>query len=79
MYLKVISLKGIQYEGEATSLNIKTQSGEITILDNHRPLITLLKNGIAVITDDKNKKTELEINSGFLEVAPKNKISVLVD
>lgn len=79
MYLKVISLKGIKYEGAASSLNIKTQSGEITILENHRPLITLLKKGIAVIINDKNQKTELEINSGFLEIAPENKISVLVD
>ncbi|MEK7181444.1 MAG: F0F1 ATP synthase subunit epsilon [Patescibacteria group bacterium] len=79
MFLKVISLKGIKYEGAASSLNIKTQSGEITILENHRPLITLLKKGVAVITDDKNQKTELEINSGFLEIAPENKISVLID
>ena len=79
MFLKVISLKGIKYEGAASSLNIKTQSGEITILENHRPLITLLKKGIAVITDDKNQKTELEINSGFLEIAPENKINVLID
>ena len=79
MFLKVISLKGIKYEGAASSLNIKTQSGEITILENHRPLITLLKKGIAVITDDKNQKTEFEINSGFLEIAPENKINVLID
>ena len=79
MFLKVISLKGIKYECAASSLNIKTQSGEITILENHRPLITLLKKGVAVITDDKNQKTELEINSGFLEIAPENKISVLID
>ena len=79
MYLKILSLKGIEYEGDITSLNIKTQSGEITILDNHRPLITILKGGRAVITNQENRRQEVEIRGGFLEVAPKNKVSVLVD
>ncbi len=79
MYLKIISLKGVEYESNIISLNIPTQSGEITVLENHRPLITLLKKGLAVIIDQKNQKKELEINSGFMEVSPKNKINVLID
>ncbi|MBI3589466.1 MAG: ATP synthase F1 subunit epsilon [Candidatus Liptonbacteria bacterium] len=79
MLLKVISLKGIEYEGDVVSLNIQTTSGEITVLENHRPLITLLKPGLAVIIEQKNQKKEMEINGGFLEVAPRNKINVLVD
>lgn len=79
MFLKVLSLKGVEYEGGILSFNVKTQNGEITILDNHRPLITILKKGTAVIVDDKNQKQELEINSGFLEVAPRNKVNVLID
>ncbi len=79
MYLKIISLKGIEYENNIASLNIKTQSGEITVLENHRPLITLLKKGLATIIDQQKQKKEIEINSGFLEVTPQNKINVLID
>ena len=79
MFTKVISLKGIEYEGEITSLNIKTESGEITILDNHRPLITILKKGVAVILGEKNEKKEMEINGGFLEVDSHNRLNVLID
>lgn len=79
MYLKVLSLKGIEYRGNVASFNVKTTSGEITILDHHRPLITILKKGRAVVTDIENKKTELEINSGFLEVSSQNQVNALVD
>ena len=79
MFTKIISLKGIEYEGEITSLNIKTESGEITILDNHRPLITILKKGVAVILGEKNEKKEMEINGGFLEVDARNRLNVLID
>ncbi len=79
MYLKVISLKGIDYQGEVVSVNINTESGEITVLDNHRPLITVLKKGIAKIVDAKNQIREIRIESGFLEVHPSNRVSVLVN
>ncbi|MEK7616092.1 MAG: F0F1 ATP synthase subunit epsilon [Patescibacteria group bacterium] len=79
MYLTVTSLKGIEYEGEIKSLNIKTTSGEITILDHHRPLVTVLEKGTAYIVDSKENKKTLEIKSGFLEVSPENKVNVLID
>lgn len=79
MHLKIISLKGIEYEGEATSLNVKTASGEITILDHHRPLITILERGQAIINDRENRKEEIKIRGGFLEVAPKNRVNALID
>jgi len=79
MELKVLSLKGLEYKGEINSLNVKTTSGEITVLDHHRPLITILTKGTAVIIGKENQKTKLEISSGFLEVSPDNRISVLID
>lgn len=79
MFLKVISLKGINYEGSVNSLNIKTENGEITVLDNHRPLITILSKGLARAIDSKNQTQEFDIKSGFLEVNPTNKVTVLVD
>ncbi|MEK9173180.1 MAG: ATP synthase F1 subunit epsilon [Patescibacteria group bacterium] len=79
MFIKVISLKGIDYQGEIVSVNINTESGEITVLDNHRPLITVLKKGTARIVDTKNQTREIKIKSGFLEVHPPNKVSILID
>jgi F-type H+-transporting ATPase subunit epsilon len=79
MYLKVVSLKGIEFEGQIKSLNIPTQNGEITVLDNHRPIISVLKPGMAIITETNNEKKEVEINGGFLEVDDNNHLNVLIN
>ncbi|MBI4119251.1 MAG: F0F1 ATP synthase subunit epsilon [Parcubacteria group bacterium] len=79
MKLTIYSLKGIEFQGEASAFNVKTASGEITILDHHRPLITLLKKCDAFITVDEGKKEKKSIRSGFLEVTPHNSVNVLID
>ena len=79
MYLKVVSLKGIEFEGQIKSLNIPTQNGEITVLDNHRPIISVLKPGLAIITKIDNEQKEVEISSGFLEVDNNNHLNVLIN
>lgn len=78
MHLSIISLQGIQFDDEAISLNIKTTSGEITVLDNHRPLITQLTKGQAAIIKEGGEKINFDIESGFLEVSADNKVSLLI-
>jgi len=78
MHLNIISLKGVQFEGEVLSFNLKTTSGEITVLNNHRPLITQLTRGSATIVKEDGNEFNLDINSGFLEVGDKNQATVLV-
>lgn len=78
MKLTIYSLKGIDFEGEVEGFNVETESGEITILDNHRPLLTLLKKGTAFIIKKGGVYEKKEINSGFLEVMPGSRVSVLV-
>ena len=77
MKLNVISLKGLEFEGEISSLNLKTTSGEITVLDNHRPLITQLAKGEAIVIKENGEKTNFAINSGFLEVSNHNTATIL--
>lgn len=79
MLLHVISLKGIQFDGEIVSLNLKTTSGEITVLSKHRPLVTEIISGRAVITKENGEKEEFKITSGFLEVGANNQATMLVN
>lgn len=79
MKLTLLSLKGVEYQGEIKSFNVKTKAGEITIMDHHRPLITVLKKGPATIVTQDNQTIEREINSGFLEMNPANHLNVLID
>jgi len=79
MKLSVYSLKNILFQGEAVSLNVKTVMGEITVLDNHETLITVLSAGVVKVIDANKKENFFEINSGFLEVKPNNEVRCIVE
>ena len=79
MHLSIHSLKNTLFDQVATQLTVPTTTGEITILDNHRALITLLKKGVATIIDDEDKEKKLTITGGFLEVKPNNEVTVLIE
>ena len=77
MQLQVLSLKGVEFSGDVRSVNARTTSGEITVLDHHLPLITVL-NGRLVIKDATGNEKTIPAISGFLEVGKGNKASVLI-
>ncbi|MFH0890481.1 MAG: F0F1 ATP synthase subunit epsilon [Candidatus Liptonbacteria bacterium] len=79
MRLSVYSLKKVLYQGEASSINCKTALGEITILNNHRPLLSVLKEGDIVVLDGKKQEHFLPVKSGFLEVNKENQVRMIVE
>ena len=60
-----------------TRITLPTTTGEITVLNNHEPLFTLLKPGEVVIEHD-GKIRPLVISGGFLEIAGSSAI-ILAD
>ncbi|MEK7212363.1 MAG: F0F1 ATP synthase subunit epsilon [Patescibacteria group bacterium] len=79
MHLSVYSLKKVLFEGEAESVNMKTASGEITVLDHHRPLISALAPGTIKIVDKTSKEHYIPVSSGFAEVNSANQARLMVD
>jgi len=79
MKLSVYSLKNILFQGEASLLNCKTVMGEITVLDNHETLITVLSSGVIRIVDNQKKEHFFPVKSGFLEVKPNNEARCIVE
>jgi F0F1-type ATP synthase epsilon subunit len=79
MKLSVYSLKNILFQGEAKLLNCQTVTGEITILDNHETLITVLSAGVIKVIDANNNEQFFEISSGFLEVKSNNEVRCIVE
>jgi F0F1-type ATP synthase epsilon subunit len=69
---------GVRFDGEASSFNVKTRAGEITVLDHHHPLITILEACKAVVIKQNGDRAEFDIQSGFLEMDPNNTLTVLV-
>jgi len=79
MKLFIYSLKNILFQGQASLLNCQTTMGEITILDNHEALITVLAPGTIKIIDENKKEQFFPIKSGFLEIKSGNEVRVIVE
>jgi F0F1-type ATP synthase epsilon subunit len=79
MQLGIYSLEKVLYHGSAIEVNCRTKSGEITILDHHEPLISILVSGTVKVVDENKKEWYIPVASGFLEVNSKNEAKLLVE
>ena len=79
MELSIYSIKNILFQGQASLLNCQTITGEITVLDKHEPLITVLSAGVVRIIDENKKEQFFPIKSGFLEVKPNSEVRCIID
>lgn len=84
MEIDIITPEKIVFRGKGKSLTLPALGGEISVLDNHCPLISVLTLGKMIINkfdSDEIKKDEeeicFEIEGGLLEVA-ENKAHILV-
>ncbi|PIR83346.1 hypothetical protein COU19_00970 [Candidatus Kaiserbacteria bacterium CG10_big_fil_rev_8_21_14_0_10_56_12] len=80
MKTKVLNLAGVLYEGEAKSVNIATKSGEVTLLDHHRPLMSVLASDSRIkIEREDGTKEAFVSKSGFLHMDGNNELTLLID
>ena len=92
MYLEIVSPEATFFSGEVTSVAVPGVSGDFEMLNNHAPIVSLLKEGVVKISgnikleedvQDKFTKgdkgtTLLKISSGTLEMKD-NKVILLAD
>lgn len=92
MYLEIVSPEATLFKGEVDSIAVPGVNGEFEMLNNHAPIVSILKEGHVKIfgnitleeeVEDKftkgdDKGTWLAINSGTLEMKD-NKVIVLAD
>jgi len=76
---RIINLSGELYVGEAKLVNVQTQSGEITILPGHLPIISVLKNNSRLYLADQSGMKEFKVAGGFLHLDTQNNLNILVD
>jgi len=75
---KIVTPEKVIYENEISQVSVPTMSGEITILPNHIPLVSVLKAGELRIKD-KDGEHNMAVSGGFLEVRGNNEIVILAD
>lgn len=76
MKLTVYSIQNTIFEGEVESLTLPTATGEITVLDGHIPLISLVNPGNIRYTHSGTEKS-LSLLGGILEVRPEDEAVIL--
>lgn len=79
---KLVSLSGVQFEGEVYEVLLPTLEGEIGVLAGHMPLVSVAKPGVIMIRKNpKDSDSEREFfatNGGVIEVVD-GELHVLVD
>ena len=76
-HLSIITIDKKIFEGRVLQVTVPGIEGQLSILKNHLPLITALKEGTTEIKfEDKEKK--FPIQKGILEVRP-NEVVILAD
>ncbi len=68
MRLEIITPEKELFSGEAKSVSLPGMGGGLGILDNHAPLITVLKQGQVVIKDESGTESTFDVNGGVVEV-----------
>jgi len=63
--IKIVTPERIVFEGQGESLTVMTESGEITILPGHIPLVTILRPG-EMRFKQNGEENLLAVSTGFL-------------
>jgi len=75
---KIVKPEGVVYEADIEKVTIPTKAGEITVYENHAPLVSVLDTGELLITKEGNT-VAIAVSGGFFEMRPDNKLYIMAD
>ena len=78
MFVEILTLEEVLFSKEAKSVVVPGESGTFETLNNHAPIISILKKGTIKITDTNNQKTSIELTGGSIEMS-NNKVTILAN
>jgi len=76
LQVELVAADRLVWSGEAKVVNARTAGGEIGILANHMPVLSLLEAGVVEIETADGDKTLAAVDDGILSVAA-NRVSIL--
>jgi F-type H+-transporting ATPase subunit epsilon len=68
LHVSIATVSETHFEGHVDALIVPGVAGEMTILANHVPIITTLKEGSVTVITDKERKS-FPVSNGVLEVS----------
>src|SRR3954454_9931545 len=76
LQVELVAADRLVWSGEATVVNARTAGGEIGILANHMPVLSLLEAGLVEVETTDGETTVVAVADGFISVAA-NRVSIL--
>jgi len=76
MQVELVAADRLVWSGEAKMVIARTTEGDVGILPNHAPVLSLMVHGIVDVTTSDGETWVAAVDAGFLSVAD-NRISIL--
>jgi F-type H+-transporting ATPase subunit epsilon len=76
LQVELVAADRLVWSGEAKVVNARTAGGEIGILANHMPILSLLEAGVVEVETADGETTIAAVDDGFISVAA-NRVSIL--
>lgn len=78
MQVELVAADRLVWSGEARMVIARTTEGDVGVLPNHAPMLSLMVDGIVDITTGDGETWIAAVDAGFLSVA-NNRISILAE
>jgi F-type H+-transporting ATPase subunit epsilon len=78
LHVELVSADRVVWSGDATTVVARTTEGEVGILANHSPLMSLMVAGVVEVRSDGGETIRAAVDSGFLSVGG-NRVSILAE
>lgn len=79
MKVSIYNISETVFDDDAEKIIVSTSLGEITILDGHIPIISMIRGPAFSLVDKDGKTKIIKVSSGFIEVRPENHVVILAE
>lgn len=79
MEFKIVTPNGVTYEDTIEKVTVPTQAGSITILENHAPLVSVMRPGELAVHKQGGDIAYVACSGGILEILPSGAVYVMAD
>lgn len=76
LHVELVAADRLVWSGGATMVLARTTEGDVGLLPNHSPVLSLMVDGVVEVTTDDNEVWVAAVDAGFLSVA-NNRVSIL--
>jgi F-type H+-transporting ATPase subunit epsilon len=76
LHVELVAADRTVWSGDATFVLARTTEGDIGIMPNHAPVLSVMVEGVVEVVSDDGERWAAAVDAGFLSVA-NNRVSIL--